>query len=100
MEPIEPSTDDTTFYTATMARIHRQQGRYDRAATIYRHLLSREGDNDEYRTALDEVAALARLQASDRLTAAVGRWLDLVMMAQRSAVLGRMADKHNKGRDS
>lgn len=94
---MKPPDDDTTFYTATMARIHRQQGRYDRAAKIYRHLLTRDGDNAEIQAALEEADALGRLQASDRLKAAVARWIDLVLTQRRLADLNRLPRKEDEG---
>ena len=94
---MKPPSDDTTFYTVTMARIHRQQGRYDRAAAIYRHLLARDGDNADYRAALEEVDALGRLQAPDRLQAAAARWIDAILTQRRLAGLGRLARKDNQG---
>ena len=96
MEPIKPM--DTTFYTPTMARIHRDQGRYDKAAAIYRYLLGQRPGNEAYQIALEEVVILGRRDASQRLVALLGRWIDLVLARQRLIGLGRLGKPHNQGK--
>ena len=52
------------LYTETMAELYRSQGFADRAAEVYRWLLSREPENERLRLLVDEVEA-------ERATAAV-----------------------------
>ncbi len=40
------------FYTATMAKVYAEQGHWDKAAEIYRYLLKREPERDDYLEAL------------------------------------------------
>lgn len=51
------SNGDTTFYTATMARVYADQGHYDAAVRIYRYLLDRNPDRTDLQQALDDVLA-------------------------------------------
>lgn len=46
---------DTEFYTATMARVYAQQGHYEKAAEIYRHLLKREPARRDWVEALADI---------------------------------------------
>ena len=48
---------DKTFYTATMARVYADQGRYDEAAQIYRYLLDQNPDRTDLQQALNDVLA-------------------------------------------
>lgn len=45
---------ETDFFTATMARVYADQGHWDKAAEIYRHLLRREPERSDYLEALAE----------------------------------------------
>ena len=45
---------ETDFYTATMASVYADQGYWDKAAEIYRHLLKLEPQRDDYLEALAE----------------------------------------------
>ena len=47
--------DDKSFYTPTMARIYASQGYYEKAADIYRYLLSKNPDQDELKDELSDV---------------------------------------------
>jgi tetratricopeptide (TPR) repeat protein len=49
---------DKTFYTATMARVYTDQGRYDEAARIYRYLLEQSPDRSDLQQALQAVLSL------------------------------------------
>ena len=46
---------DITFHTATMARVYAQQGHFQKAAEIYRHILSNEPDRQDIATELSMV---------------------------------------------
>jgi len=45
---------ETDFYTATMARVYADQGYWEKAAEIYRHLLKNEPERNDYLEALAE----------------------------------------------
>ncbi|MBI9083835.1 MAG: hypothetical protein JEZ11_09580 [Desulfobacterales bacterium] len=94
MKPIQPT--DSTFYTPTMARIHRDQGHFGKAETIYRYLLEQTPGNEAYQAALEEIAVLGRRQAPERLVALLGRWIDLVLTRQRLAGLGCLENMTNR----
>lgn len=49
--------EDKTFYTATMAQLYAEQGRYAAAARIYRYLLDRTPDRVDFQQALAAVLA-------------------------------------------
>lgn len=73
--------DDTTIYTATMARIYAGQGHFEKAARIYRNLLDRSPDRDDLKASLNEVEAKlneTRQSRHDRLVKLIGQWITLV----------------------
>jgi hypothetical protein len=49
--------EDKTFYTATMAQVYADQGRYAAAARIYRYLLDQAPDRVDLQQALTAVLA-------------------------------------------
>lgn len=75
---------DTTFYTATMARVLAGQGRHAEAARIYRHLLEISPDDPELAAALAQASARAGEAAPSwsRAAAAVEKWVQLLMTQQ------------------
>ena len=46
---------NSEFHTATMARVYAQQGHYQKAADIYRHILLKEPDRKEIVDALSMI---------------------------------------------
>ena len=46
---------DIAFHTATMARVYAQQGHFQKAAEIYRHILSNEPDRQDIAAELSMV---------------------------------------------
>ncbi|MFO7716215.1 hypothetical protein [Desulfosarcina sp.] len=70
---------DKTFYTATMARVYADQGRYDAAARIYRYLLERTPDRIDLKKALDGVLS--------RMPEAPVQWKDVSDVLERWVVL-------------
>ncbi len=46
---------DVEFHTATMAKVYAQQGHYQKAAEIYRHILSNEPDRQDIAKSLSMV---------------------------------------------
>lgn len=72
---------ETDFYTATMAKVYSEQGHWNKAADIYRHLLAQEPDRDDYLEALAEVEKKAkqnRQKSLENLDALFHQWFDLM----------------------
>lgn len=83
---------DTTFYTATMARVLAGQGRFEDAARIYRHLLAKSPGDPDLETALSRVSAQAAATGphQDTVSALVGRWVRLMLRQRMLGQLERM----------
>lgn len=73
-----------TFYTATMARLLCNQGKYGEASRIYRYLLDQEPDRTDIRQALEEISdQLPDLpQHWDRISSFLEQWARLVIRQQ------------------
>ncbi|MGD8989816.1 MAG: hypothetical protein PVI00_00040 [Desulfobacterales bacterium] len=72
---------ETDFYTATMAKVYSEQGHWNKAAKIYRHLLAREPERDDYLEALAEVerkATQKRQKSLEDLDGLFHQWFDLM----------------------
>ena len=72
---------ETDFYTATMAKVYTEQGHWDKAAEIYRHLLAQEPERDDYLQALAEVekkATQKRQKSLEDLDGLFHQWFDLM----------------------
>lgn len=72
-------SEDSLFFTATMAGIYAGQGNYAKAARIYRHLLDREPGDAQIQKALEEMENQIMAQGEDRLGMMVGNWIDLML---------------------
>jgi hypothetical protein len=72
---------DDPFYTETMARLLAKQGRYDGAATIYRHLLAKAPDRTDLAVALQSVVAQMDdgAVAWSAVSGLVQRWITLML---------------------
>ena len=73
---------ETDFYTATMAKVYADQGHWDEAAEIYRHLLKREPERSDYLEALAEAErkiVSSGKEPSEDLTPLFHQWLDLML---------------------
>ena len=69
-----PASGVTGIYTATLARLYAQQGLYDQALAIYRHLSHTQPENQEWQrkiVALEQqrVTAGMTLEAAGKTTA-------------------------------
>ena len=73
---------ETDFYTATMARVYADQGYWDKAAEIYRHLLQLEPERSDYLEALAEaekkIISSGRKPLED-LAPLFHQWFDLML---------------------
>ena len=73
---------ETDFYTATMAKVYSEQGHWNKAAEIYRHLLVQEPERDDYLAALARVERKAkqeRNESPEDLTALFHHWFNLML---------------------
>jgi len=71
-------TQDDTFYTVTMARVHAQQGNLEEARRIYRHLLDKEPERKDLAAALEALGNREESQEIDTLLPLFREWLDLI----------------------
>jgi hypothetical protein len=73
--------EDKTFYTATMARVLADQGRYAQAARIYRYLLDQTPDRVDLEQALNDV--LSKLPGAaaqwEAVSDVIARWVRLML---------------------
>ena len=72
---------DLEFYTATMAKVYVQQGHYDKAAEIYRHILSNEPERQDIAIELSTVEQ--RLAEIELESERDSRENDLVVLFQK-----------------
>ena len=74
--------DEKDFYTATMAKVYAEQGHWDKTAEIYRYLLRREPERDDYLEALAE-AERNIISSSEKPLAELAplfhQWFDLML---------------------
>ncbi len=89
-------TDNRQHYTLTMARLLSEQGHWQRAAEICRHLLQTQPGRQDVAEALAE--AERRAQESSPKTAAeliplFQEWIDLLLKCKRLQQLRRLSRK-------
>ena len=73
---------ETDFYTATMARVYADQGYWEKAAEIYRHLLKQEPERNDYLEALAEAERKifsSGKKPSENLVRLFHQWFDLML---------------------
>ena len=73
---------ETDFYTATMAQVYSEQGHWNKAAEIYRHLLTQEPEREDYLAALARVERKAgqnHNESPESLSALFHQWFDLML---------------------
>ena len=73
---------ETDFYTATMASVYAEQGHWDKAAEIYRHLLAQEPEREDYLAALEKVVQKAGQDENEvlkDLAVLFQEWFDLML---------------------
>jgi hypothetical protein len=88
--------NDTVFYTATMAKVHANQGNLRKAAEIYKHLIKQEPDRQDIRDSLAELEK--RLQQRRKaniadLSPLIGRWIELAVSYSRLRVLKNIQNR-------
>ena len=74
-------TDNTDFYTKTMAKVYADQGYFEKAAEVYRYLLKQypERQDQDIVEALAEVEIKLSEKAPDKLALLFGEWIDLAV---------------------
>lgn len=84
---------DKTFYTETMARLLTQQGRYDRAAEVYRYLLEQSPHRKDLGQALEQVLSCIPEGAEKReaLSGLIKRWVTLMLRAKTLRQLQKLS---------
>ena len=73
---------ETDFYTATMAKVYADQGHWDKAAEIYRHLLKHKPERSDYLEALVEAERKiisSGKKKSEDLIPLFHQWFDLML---------------------
>lgn len=85
---------DQEFETETMAQIYAQQGHYEKAAGIYRRLLTRAPEQENLRRRLDAVEALQRRSGGQRLSDRFSEWVQLLLKKKQIDDLRRLRGPH------
>jgi len=83
-------TDQSPFFTRTMARVHADQGNLDQAAEIYRYLIKKEPGRTDLVRDLADIEKRIIEEASDRLVTLFGEWFDLVLTYNRIKKLKKL----------
>jgi len=83
-------TQDETFYTVTMARVHAQQGNLEEARRIYRYLLDKEPGHKDLVAALEALGTMEKNQGIDALLPLFREWLDLIFRYNKMKKLKKM----------
>ena len=82
--------NNDVFYTATMAKIHADQGNLAKAAEIYRHVLQQEPDRQDLIEALVRVEKKREAKSQDALVALFSEWIDLLFTYTKVNTLNRI----------
>lgn len=73
---------DKSLFTQTLAKVYAEQGHFQEAAQIYRHLLETWPNRPEYREAFQQIEnrlATDGLQTDQALIGLISTWVDLEM---------------------
>ena len=85
--------NETTFYTATLAKVYADQGYFEKSAEIYRHLLKLEPDRQELKTAMLEVEQKLKGEKkthSQDLTPLLEKWFTLLLRYRNLQILKKL----------
>ncbi len=88
--------NETEFYTETMAKIYVDQGYFEKAAKIYRHLLKAEPDRQELIEALVQVESKISTLKNKSLRDTVpllAEWIELLLRYHNVRKLKRLKEK-------
>jgi tetratricopeptide (TPR) repeat protein len=84
---------ETDFYTGTMAKVYADQGHWDKAAEIYRHLLGLEPERIDYLEALAEAERKLNTTGNrpvEDLAPLFHQWIDLMLKYKNLQKLSRL----------
>jgi tetratricopeptide (TPR) repeat protein len=84
---------ETDFYTGTMAKVYADQGHWDKAAEIYRHLLRLEPERIDYLEALAEAERKLNTPGNrpvEDLAPLFHQWIDLMLKYKNLQKLRRL----------
>ena len=84
-------SEDRTFYTVTMARVHAAQGNYQQAEAIYRYLIAQDPHREELVQALAEVEQQRKKASLPSLAPLFREWIDLTLQYNRMRKLKRLS---------
>ncbi len=88
--------EDTDFKTETMAKVYVNQGHYEKAAEIYKHLIELEPDRPDIAQALAEVKKKQyekEKSSNADLTVLFEKWLELMFSYNRLQCLKKLKGK-------
>lgn len=88
--------NDAEFYTVTMARVYADQGHWDKAVEIYRHLLAASPEREDLAEALAEAEKKMNAASDndpDNLVLLMRRWIDLLFRYDRLQKLRRFKNR-------
>ena len=89
---------ETDFYTSTMAKVYADQGHWDKAAEIYRHLLRIEPERTDYLEALAEAEQMLSENSKrsvEDLAPLFHEWIDLMFRYKNLQRLRRFKKQTN-----
>ena len=89
---------DKSLFTQTLARIYAEQGHFQQAAHIYRHLLKTWPDRPEYLEAfqrIEDQLAADGLNLNQDLIGLISTWVDLEMGYARMKRFGALRGNRN-----
>ena len=89
---------DDVFNTRTMAKVYCDQGNFDKASEIYRHLLEREPGRQDLLDAISEVEKKRFNTKSDDLTELFIRWIYLLLECNNIQKLKKLKKHLGDGR--
>ena len=72
-------TEDTVFYTVTMARVYANQGELRKACEIYRYILEQEPDRMDVADALLEIEKKLPEKRREALVNLISIWVELLL---------------------
>ena len=92
-------SNDTLFMTRTMARIQEDQGQWEKAAEIYRHLLKQTPDDNDLQTELARAEAHLEkdpLPTPGPMVQLFEQYLEMLLRQRRIAKLQRLKGRLNR----
>lgn len=79
-----------TFYTLTMAKLQEDQGNYEKAEEIYRHLMDQKPEDESLAVALERVQKKIKSTSVESLAPLFREWIELMMEYRNMKSLSRL----------